>query len=364
MFKKKKVLIMTATWSHNLWDEIILREELKFLHGHYGEMVDFTVFTHDKKSALFQDDSVKWVTYFPHGLFSNPFANLWYLVKNIWCISRADILIIGWGGLVFDNEDGVSFTNLLSQWFFRTKIARLAGTTIVYLGISLEVKQVKNKMMLRKLFQKWDFIIVRDDKSAGLLEALEIPCSQIPDIAFLVTPEKVEKLPEKKRVGISIRWGFFGDNEDEIPKIYDYLMEKWYDPVFLVHTTEWYEAQNDSLYIKRIMTWRTYNTTNTIDQTLKLYPTLYAVVAMRLHAGILSCVHGLPFIMISYGPKTEEFIGLVGNKWYTISPEQVTLAEFQKIWEDLEQHYGFLHENMLERYKTIRAELITKLRTL
>jgi polysaccharide pyruvyl transferase WcaK-like protein len=102
--------------------------------------------------------------------------------------------------MIFDNEEGVSFTNLLNQWYFRTKIARMAGTTIVYLGISFEIKQVKHKMMLRKLFQKGDYIIVRDEKSAGLLEALEIPCSQIPDIAFLTTPEKIDKLPEKKRV--------------------------------------------------------------------------------------------------------------------------------------------------------------------
>lgn len=94
MFKKKKVLIMTATGSYNLGDEIILREELKFLHGHYGEIVDFTIFTHNKKSALFQDDSVNWTTYFPKNLFGNPFGNIWYLITNIWCIARADIMII------------------------------------------------------------------------------------------------------------------------------------------------------------------------------------------------------------------------------------------------------------------------------
>ena len=355
---------MTATGSYNLWDEIILREELKFLHGHYGEMVDFTVFTHDKKSALFQDESVTWAMYFPHAFWRHPIANIWYLIANIWRISRADILLIGWGGLLFDNEEGVSFSRLLSQWYFRTKIARMMGTTIVYLGISLEIKQVKHKMMLRKLFQKWDFIIVRDDKSAGLLEALEIPCSQIPDIAFLTVPEKSEKLPDKKRVGISVRGGFFWDNEEEIPKIYDYLIERGYDPVFLVHSTEGYESQNDALYMKRLMLGRTYNTTNTIEQTLKLYPTLYAVVGMRLHAGILACVHSLPLIMISYGPKTDEITNLIDNIWYTMKPEGVTVESFAKLWEDLEAHYESRRANMLERYQTIRADLVSKLRTL
>lgn len=356
---------MTATGSYNLWDEIILSEEVKFLHGHYGEMVDFIIFTHDKKSAIIQDESLHWVTYFPHGLLSNPFVNIWYLLRNVWLIARADFMIIGWWWLIFDNEEGVSFTNLLTQWWFRVKLARLAGTTIVFLGISLEVKQVKNKMQLHKIFKKGDFIIVRDDKSAGLLDALEIPCSQIPDLAFLYKPEeKQEKMPEKKRIGLSFRGGFFWDNETDIPKIYDYLAEKWYDPIFLVHTTEWYENQNDLLFIRRVMQGKTYNITSTIEQTLKLYPTLYAVVGMRLHAWILAITHGLPLIMISYGPKTDEFVSLIDNKSYTLPPHELSLDSFKKLWEELEKHYEFLKSNSQERHKTIRADLINKLRTL
>ena len=127
------------------------------------------------------------------------------MIRNIIAIWRADIMIIGGGGIFFDNEEGVSFGNLLRQWFFRTKIARLAGTTIVYLGLSLEVKQTANKMALKKIFKPGDFIIVRDARSASLLEALEVPSSQIPDIAFLLVPEAVDKKPEKKRIGISVR---------------------------------------------------------------------------------------------------------------------------------------------------------------
>lgn len=97
MFKKKKTLIMTATGSYNLGDEVILHEEIKFLYGHYGEMGDFTIFTHDQKSAIFHDDTLRWVKYFPSGFWHNPIANIWYLISNIWIIARADILIIGGG---------------------------------------------------------------------------------------------------------------------------------------------------------------------------------------------------------------------------------------------------------------------------
>jgi polysaccharide pyruvyl transferase WcaK-like protein len=365
MYKKKRVLIMTATGSYNLGDEIILQEELKFLHGHYGEMVDFTVFTHDKKSALIHDESIHWAIYFPHGLLRNPIANIWYFFRNIWLIARADFIIIGGGGIIFDNEEGVNFTLLLKQWWFRTKIARMAGTTIVFLGISLEVKQVKHKMMLHQIFKKWDFIIVRDEKSAWLLEALEIPCSEVPDLAFLYEPEwPSPKMPEKKRIGISVRGGFFWENESDIPKIYEYLLAWGYDPIFLVHTTTGHEAQNDLDYVRRIMQGKKYNTTTTIEQSLKLYPTLHAVVGMRLHSGILAIAHGLPLIMISYGPKTDEFINLIDNKSYSMQSYELSLESFTKMWEDLESHYAFLKANAIERHTTIRADLIKKLRTL
>ena len=124
---------MTATGAYNLWDEIILKEELTFLQGHYGDLASFTIFTYDQKSALFFDPSVKFVSYFPNNFFGKPFANIGYLIKNLWLIYRADILIIWGGGLIFDNEPDVSFNSLMRQWYLRTKVARIWGTAIVYL---------------------------------------------------------------------------------------------------------------------------------------------------------------------------------------------------------------------------------------
>lgn len=95
MEKQKKALLMTATGSYNLGDEIILQEELRFLQGHYGTAVSFKVFTHDPKSAFFADPDAPFITYFPHAFWRNPFANIFYFIQNIWLIMKADILIIG-----------------------------------------------------------------------------------------------------------------------------------------------------------------------------------------------------------------------------------------------------------------------------
>jgi polysaccharide pyruvyl transferase WcaK-like protein len=362
--KKKKVLIMTATGSYNLGDEVILSEELKFLQSHYGDMAEFCYFTHDPKWSFVKDPTVKVASYFPNGFFRNPFANIGYFFKNIWLIYRADILIIGGGGLIFDNEPGVNFDMLLWQWYFRTKIARIGWTAIVYLGLSLEVKNSKNKMKLPKIFKRWDFIILRDEKSVGIMEALEIPCSQIPDLAFLYEPQKPEMLPPKKRVGISVRGWFLWDTEKMIPEIYDYLVEKWYDPVFLIHTAAGDESQNDALFIKRVMTGKTYNVTATIEQSLKVYPTLYAVVGMRFHSWVFACIHDIPFLMISYGPKTDELIKLLEFDEFVIRPEALNMERFHELWEHLETHYEERKNHMVQKHQTIKKELITKLQTL
>ncbi len=355
---------MTATWSYNLWDEIILQEELRFLQEHYGTAVSFKILTHDKKSAFFSDPDAPFVTYFPHAFWRNPFMNIYYFLNNIWLIIHADIIIIGGGGIFFDNEEGTSFKSLIMQWFFRIKLARLSGTTIIFLGISIEVKKTANKMQLRRIFQKGDFIIVRDERSASLLGALEIPCSEIPDIWFLYKPVLIPPPPWKKRIGISFRWGFLWDNEEIIPEIYEYFIKQGYDPVFLIHTTSGNEEQNDITFIKRVMRWKTYNTTGTIQNTLKVYSTLYAVIGMRFHAAVLACVHEIPLFLLSYWPKTETLIMTLEMEEFILRPNQINMERITKMWERLEKNYDRRKKLMQDKHEFIRDELIKKLETL
>lgn len=72
---------------------------------------------------------------------------------------------MGGGGILFDNEMGVSFRTLLYQWFMRVKLARISGTTILFWGISIEVEQMQNKLKLKKIFKPGDYILVRDARS-------------------------------------------------------------------------------------------------------------------------------------------------------------------------------------------------------
>lgn len=355
---------MTASWAFNLWDELILQEEVRFLQKHYGN-VEITAFTYDKKSVILKDNSVRFVHYFPTNFWWNPFANIIYLFRNIWIIAHAEILVIGGWGLFFDNEPGVNFKKLIAEWGFRIKIARISGTTLLFWGIGLEIERIQNKMILKKLFTYGDFILVRDTRSKWLLDALEIPSIEVEDIVYLYNPPDVPKIElAKKRVGISIRWWFLEQKKTVIPEIYDYLVSEWYDPVFIVHTTTGGIDQNDAIFIKDVMAGRTYNTTHTLEQTLSIYPTLYAVIGMRFHSGILSCVHEIPFIPISYSHKTAELVKDLELEHMMIKSMELRIAFFSEIWQNLVKNYDKEVLHMRERKTMIRNELTKTLETL
>lgn len=364
--RKKKILIMTATGKSNLGDELILREEIRFLRSRYGD-VSITVCTYNPKVHLIADPSgIRFISYFPNHLLTRPLQNIWYFFSNILTIYRSDIVIVGGGGIIFDNEPGISFGNLLRQWYFRTKIARIAGTLLLFWGISLEVSMISSKLALKSLFVSGDFILVRDTRSKELLEALEVPSVVVHDIVFLYENEGLKALPgvKKKRVGISVRGGFLEGTEEAIPQIYDYLVAEGYEPVFLVFTTEGDIEQNDSLYIKKLMSGRTYNVTKTIDQTLNVFPFLYASIAMRFHAGILSCVHESPCIHVSYGPKTDELVNLLEAEHLTIKPNELSLAIFQKMWQNMTTRYDDESARLKQKNTYIKKELRHSLETL
>lgn len=112
------------------------------------------------------------------------------------------------------------------------------------------------------------------------------------------------------------------------------------------------------------MTGRTYNTTNSIEQTLKIYPTLHAVIGMRFHSGILSCVHEIPFIPISYSHKTAELIKDLEIEHLMIRSMELRIAFFQTIWHNLMANYDKEVAHMKERKQMIRKDLIHTLETL
>ncbi len=356
---------MAAVGSYNLWDELILKLEVQFIQKHYGENISITVFTYDPASTLIRDPSISYASYFPNDLRHHFFRNIGYFFHNIWIIARADVLIVGGGGIIFDNEPGVSVWWLFVQWAMRIKTARIFHTILLFWGIGLELTDITNKMRLKSLFEPGDLLLVRDSQSKWLLDALEIPSIQVHDIVYLYdVPELAKPISPVKLVGISIRWGFLGYRDIVIPDMYDHLVTMGYKPIFLVFSTSGDEGQNDLTYIRKVMLGKTYNTTKNITQTLDMIPFLYAMIGMRLHAGILACVHEIPYLPISYGPKTDDLIYTLGIEHLALIAKSITIEGFDSNWQSLVSNYDNEKMNMRDRHLSIRDQLIKTLRNI
>lgn len=167
-------------------------------------------------------------------------------------------------------------------------------------------------------------------------------------------------------MGISVRGGFLAESDEAwIASMYDYLSNEGYDPVFLLHTTAGDDTQNDSLFLKRIMVGKTYHTTGTIEGTLNIYPTLYAVIGMRFHSLVLASAHDIPFLSLSYGPKTEELISLLDvPEDARLTPDDCNMESFKQHWKYLIQTYTVRKKQIHKRHTEICDDLILKLQTL
>lgn len=69
-----------------------------------------------------RDETIEYISYFPNHAKTKPLQNIWYFLRTFLVVRKSDAVIVGGGGLLYDNEDGQSFDRLLSQWKLRVRI--------------------------------------------------------------------------------------------------------------------------------------------------------------------------------------------------------------------------------------------------
>jgi polysaccharide pyruvyl transferase WcaK-like protein len=78
---------------------------------------------------------------------------------------------------------------------------------------------------------------------------------------------------------------------------------------------------------------------------------------MRLHAGILACVHHIPYIPISYGPKTDNLIKVMEIEELMIQSTELNMDYFEKKWNFLTENYVQLQTKMKEKHEFFHKNL-------
>ena len=320
----RRVTIFAATGWHNLGDEAILYAEVSYLRTRYpGARISFA--TSDSNSSILPLEwGTRWYWYFPCEIRSRPLANVGFFFRTVWEIFRSDLVVIGGGGIFYDNEAGQSFRRQVFGWSLRSRLARFFRKKTLFFGVGVDVRP-DNLPVLRRIFDFPSAIVtVRDAKSAESLSAIGIPATVLPDPAFLFPPVKRNPIfvESRRSVGLSIRKGYLPDGLESVRQIVLAVRDSGFEPVFLNQSFHPRSPEtNDHVFLEPLARELSIRSSASLSETLSWYSGLSAVVAMRLHAGVLSFVNGIPFYLLSYSKKTDEFAKRVRTKWVAPASE-------------------------------------------
>lgn len=354
------ILIMVLSWAYNLGDELILRAEIDALRKRYPD-ARIAVATYDPHSFLGSRENIQFFSYFPNALKKYPFKNIGYWFRQIFEIARSDAVIIGGGGIFFDNEVGISFQKNLWEWKIRLFFARLFRKRIAFLGISLEVKCPENQQKLRGIFRETDAIFPRDARSVDMLASLGVKAKLGADSAFLLPPQGGH-MRHKKRIGVSLRGGFLSENDiAEMRTFLANLASSGYEICFLSHSLMGEESHHDAKFIRSYFG-DVYQITETLEATLDAYKMLDFVVAMRFHSVLLAAQHGIPMLVLPYGPKVVSLSQDLNITEHTIDTKRITSTHlgdlflflcnnYERLQAEIIASYTKMHKNCLQKWK-------------
>lgn len=330
-----KISIFAAVWAKNLWDELIIKNEIKLLKQEFLTDVQFQIASYDPENPVFQIEDTSYFEYFPIGI-KNP-KNILRNIKNFFKFLRviiwSDIVVIWGGGIIYDNELQ-SVRNPLDQWIFRTKIARLFRKKIYFYAVGIDIKQLGNYEKLEKIFKAAWKVTVRDEKSLKQLADIGVDSTLVDDpvISENTNSGKIYRILSSKNfslkdfddidfseveVALALRSGYIGKSGKSqiealmISELCEMIEKKWGRIIFLPHSIHPNDEQaNDYTFMKQFVTpnrkicenlWEIYTWYQENDNPKLL-------ISMRLHSIILWYVYGIPQIVLSYSQKTDEII--------------------------------------------------------
>jgi polysaccharide pyruvyl transferase WcaK-like protein len=372
----QRILLYTAAGQANLGDEYILQTELVYLRERYPT-AQITVATYDMLgsrnswvvSAQKQfdtppdidsvwDQHIQHISYFPNHLRRSPIINIGYLIQNIWATLRADLVIVGGGGLFYDSEAGQSFMSQKWGWGLRLFFVQLFRKKLLYWSIGMDLTLGHLRSVAWWFTYARAIVTVRESYSQALLGTIGVDASVIPDPVFLHIPESPTAPVDSNRVGIALRPGYL-DNET-ITSLVRGLQSRRYEVVLLTHSLHPDSADTNDLSLSPLAADLGVAICETLEETVALYPTLQGIVSMRLHASILAVCYNIPFYAISYGVKTRAILEELGLSFIQ-DAESFHLGRF---FADFESLMGVHSEAVLairDKSATIRVDILSRL---
>lgn len=338
----KNIFILAAIGSRNLWDELILKNEIALLRKEFWAESTFRVCSYDFHNPFYESQGLTYQEYFP--IDAKNIQNIPRNGKNIVSFIRsviwADIVVMGGGGIFYDSEYQ-SITESLRWWTWRAQKIRRLWKNIYFYAVGFDIKTQKWDEDIRAILDNAYKITVRDSQSQLYLETLGIQSEEVfdpvmYDAGLEYTPWKIlwsydsgafglkdlEQYDFKgKRVWVALRPGFLWKTKNEkiekllLQEILLYIESQWWSIILVPHSFHPSDARaNDLLFLEQFVSPERKITRN-MQESYELYTNngLDIMIAMRLHSMILSHVYGIDQIALCYGAKTHSLIKKISS---------------------------------------------------
>lgn len=306
------ILICGNYGAGNIGDEAILRS-LLLLVKRVDPKASITVMSArpEHTARLYQINAVAFI---PAGIRSFlRFFSRGFIVKTLKSLKKADIFILGGGGLFQDEKKHAVFI-----WFLQGYFALLFKKPLYCCLQSIgPLNTFFAQRMVKWLFKRAVMITVRDSSSARLLKDLGIPSAVVLSDPVLSLPvQKFSYSSQERYIVLSIRFWNRGNNDflhKNIAQFIDWIYEKYglktlFIPFEEYHDFDQKEMDKIFVHIENKSSFLSHEFTFDIDQILQVIASASMVVGMRLHSVIFSVLTSTPFIAISYSSKISNFL--------------------------------------------------------
>ncbi len=262
-------------------------------------------------------------------------------------IKSCDMLISGGGSLLQD----VTSKKSILYYLFIIKLAQLFGKkTFIYSQGMGPILSQFNKKLTKKVLERADGLVVRDEKSKEFLEEIGLSKNRIvvtADPVLRIKPSDLDygrkilknqgvEVEKALNIGFAIRGkDIKEDFIEEIAQSIDKLYERFNANIVLIpfHFSEDLKVIH---LIKNRVNCSIYSLENKYltNEMLSIIGNMDILVGVRLHALIHAAIMNVPMVGIAYDPKINSFLKSIDQKAFSTI-------------------YDFLHEDFLEEIDKI-----------
>jgi len=338
--KMKKVFIFGYYGFKNIGDEAILSSIIKTLRE-INPSIDISALSYNVKYTE-KIHNIK-------GVSRNDIREI------IKAIKRCDLVISGGGSLLQDvtsNRSIIYYLGLILMSKFYEK-------PVVFFSNGFgPVNKEWNRYLVRKIVNKVDKIILRDNDSKQLMQKIGI--TKEIDVTIDATyalddiaTDELEKIiqeecipGDKPLVGISVRpWVFSENFRDIMAEFADYIVEKGFEVLFIPM-----QVPKDSDLSKEIIS-KMKNKAYVLQkeyrpqEILSIVGKLEILIGMRLHSLIFASIQGVPMLGIEYDPKIDSFLKIADQK----NLGKVEKLNLENLYKEFDR---VVRQHMVESLKT------------